>query len=37
MLTRNYRSTQPILDISKQLIGNNQGRLINKMKGLSRT
>ena len=36
VLTRNYRSTQPILDISKQLIGNNQGRLINKMKGLSK-
>ncbi len=35
-LTRNYRSTQPILDISKQLISNNGSRLIYKMKGLSK-
>jgi len=36
VLTRNYRSTQPILDISKQLIGNNQERLINKIDGLTK-
>jgi DNA helicase-2/ATP-dependent DNA helicase PcrA len=36
VLTRNYRSTQPILDISKQLIGNNKSRLVNKMEGLSK-
>ncbi len=36
VLTNNYRSTQPILDISKQLIGNNQERLINKIEGLTK-
>jgi DNA helicase-2/ATP-dependent DNA helicase PcrA len=36
VLTNNYRSTQPILDISKTLIGKNNERLINKMKGLSK-
>ena len=36
VLTRNYRSTQPILDISKQLISRNAGRLINKMENLSK-
>jgi DNA helicase-2/ATP-dependent DNA helicase PcrA len=36
VLTRNYRSTQPILDISKQLISSNKSRLINKMEGLSK-
>jgi len=36
VLTKNYRSTQPILDISKQLIGNNRERLINKIEGLSK-
>jgi len=36
VLTNNYRSSQPILDISKQLIGNNQERLINKIDGLSK-
>jgi len=36
VLTNNYRSTQPILDISKTLIGNNTERLISKMDGLSK-
>jgi DNA helicase II / ATP-dependent DNA helicase PcrA len=36
VLTSNYRSTQPILDISKQLIGRNTGRLIYRMNGLSK-
>ena len=36
VLTRNYRSTQPILDISKHLISKNQSRLIYKMEGLTK-
>ncbi len=36
ILTNNYRSTQPILDISKQLISRNTGRLIYKMDNLSK-
>ena len=36
VLENNYRSTQPILDASTLLINNNQERLINKMKGLSK-
>ncbi len=36
ILTHNYRSTQPILDISKQLISKNAGRLIYKMDNLSK-
>ena len=36
VLTNNYRSTQPILNISKTLIGNNNERLINKLPGLSK-
>lgn len=36
VLTNNYRSTQPILDISKSLIDKNQGRLINTRPGLSK-
>ena len=36
VLTNNYRSTQPILDISKHLIGRNAGRLIYRMPGLSK-
>jgi DNA helicase-2/ATP-dependent DNA helicase PcrA len=36
VLTSNYRSTQPILDISKLLIGNNKERLVNKIEGLSK-
>jgi DNA helicase-2/ATP-dependent DNA helicase PcrA len=36
VLTNNYRSTQPILDVSKTLISRNQERLIAKMEGLSK-
>lgn len=36
VLTHNYRSTQPILDISKTLINRNEERLIRKMDGLSK-
>ena len=36
VLANNYRSTQPILDISKTLIEKNQERLINKMEGLTK-
>ena len=36
VLTNNYRSTQPILDISKTLIGNNEERLVNQLPGLSK-
>jgi DNA helicase II / ATP-dependent DNA helicase PcrA len=36
VLTNNYRSTQPILDVSKTLIERNSERLINQMKGLSK-
>jgi DNA helicase-2/ATP-dependent DNA helicase PcrA len=36
VLTHNYRSTQPILDISKQLISRNKSRLIYKVEGLSK-
>ena len=36
VLTNNYRSTQPILDISKTLIAKNEERLIGKMPGLSK-
>ena len=36
VLTNNYRSTQPILDISKSLISRNEERLIRKMEGLSK-
>jgi DNA helicase II / ATP-dependent DNA helicase PcrA len=36
VLTRNYRSTQPILDVSKQLIGTNKSRLIYKVPGLTK-
>jgi DNA helicase II / ATP-dependent DNA helicase PcrA len=36
VLTNNYRSTQPILDISKTLISRNTDRLITKMAGLSK-
>lgn len=37
VLTNNYRSTQPILDISKTLIDRNEERLINQMEGLTKT
>lgn len=36
VLTNNYRSSQPILDISKTLISRNQERLILKMDGLTK-
>ena len=36
VLTHNYRSTQPILDISKQLISRNKSRLIYRVEGLSK-
>ncbi len=36
VLTNNYRSTQPILDISKTLIDRNTERLVEKLEGLSK-
>ena len=36
VLTNNYRSTQPILDISKTLINRNEERLVKQIKGLSK-
>ncbi len=36
VLTRNYRSTQPILDISRTLIEKNSERLIHHMPGLTK-
>jgi len=36
VLTNNYRSTQPILDISRTLIENNQERLVTQLPGLSK-
>jgi DNA helicase II / ATP-dependent DNA helicase PcrA len=36
VLTNNYRSTQPILDVSKSVINRNDERLIKKMDGLSK-
>ena len=36
VLTRNYRSTQPILDAAEALIERNQERLVRKMEGLSK-
>ncbi|MGC4101301.1 ATP-dependent helicase [Ferruginibacter sp.] len=36
VLTSNYRSTQPILDISKTLINKNEERLVKKIDGLSK-
>jgi len=36
VLTNNYRSTQPILDISKTLINRNNERLVRKIEGLSK-
>jgi len=36
VLTNNYRSTQPILDISRTLIGRNQERLVKQIPGLSK-
>lgn len=37
VLTNNYRSTQGILDISKNLIDRNIERLVSKIEGLSKT
>ncbi|MBK7124238.1 MAG: ATP-dependent helicase [Chitinophagaceae bacterium] len=36
VLTGNYRSTQPILDISKTLINRNDERLVKQIEGLSK-
>lgn len=36
VLTNNYRSTQPILDVSKTLINRNEERLVKKIHGLSK-
>lgn len=36
VLTQNYRSTQPILDIAKSLIDRNNERLVKKIPGLSK-
>lgn len=36
VLTHNYRSTQPILDLSKALISRNNERLVNKLPDLSK-
>ena len=36
LVTNNYRSTTPILDVSKSLIDKNKERLINKFEGLSK-
>ena len=36
VLTNNYRSTQPILDISKTLVDRNEDRLIKQLPGLSK-
>jgi DNA helicase-2/ATP-dependent DNA helicase PcrA len=36
VLTDNYRSVQPILDISKSLINRNEERLVNRVNGLSK-
>jgi len=36
VLTNNYRSTQPILDISKTLINRNEERLVKQIPGLSK-
>ena len=36
VLTGNYRSTQPILDMAKILIGRNEERLVKQIEGLSK-
>jgi DNA helicase II / ATP-dependent DNA helicase PcrA len=36
VLTNNYRSTQPILDVSKTVINKNEERLVKKIEGLSK-
>lgn len=37
VLTNNYRSTQPILDVAKALIENNTERLVNQIEGLDKS
>ena len=37
VLVNNYRSTQPILDVSKTLIENNEERLVKKIEGLTKS
>ncbi len=37
VLSNNYRSTQPILDVSKTLIDRNEERLVNQIDGLTKT
>jgi DNA helicase II / ATP-dependent DNA helicase PcrA len=37
VLTNNYRSAQPILDVSKSVIDRNEERLVNQIEGLSKT
>jgi DNA helicase II / ATP-dependent DNA helicase PcrA len=36
VLSQNYRSTQPILDVSKTLINQNKDRLVNQIEGLTK-
>lgn len=36
VLTHNYRSVQPILDVSKTIIDKNAGRLVSRVKGLDK-
>lgn len=36
VLTDNYRSTQPILDVSKSIIEKNNDRLVNQLQGLDK-
>ncbi len=36
VLTNNYRSTQPILDVSRSLIDRNEERLVKQIEGLSK-
>ncbi|GAA4317520.1 ATP-dependent DNA helicase [Compostibacter hankyongensis] len=36
VLTENYRSVQPVLDVSRALIGHNEERLVNKLPGLEK-
>ncbi len=37
VLTNNYRSTQPILDVAKAVIDKNEERLVKQVEGLSKT
>lgn len=36
VLTKNYRSTQPVLDVAMNLINRNNERLVNQVEGLSK-